>query len=80
MVFFLLKVSIPDLNFIKTIKVNSKEYVYQFKEDIIKKCGKNDILLNYGFLLTKDQQPSIFLSEAKQLEDYNIDDKVHIYI
>ncbi|ORX55508.1 hypothetical protein BCR36DRAFT_368245 [Piromyces finnis] len=75
MVYLILKVTIPDLNFVKTLKVNNKERIYRIKEDIIKKCGKNENLLNYGFLLKDDHQSSIFLSESKILEDYNIDEK-----
>jgi len=62
----------------KALKVDDQERICNFKYEIIKKCGKNEALLNYGLLLYKDDQPSVFLNESKTLADYNIDDKSRV--
>jgi len=79
--FFIIKVKVPDIDFVKSLKVNEKDYIYKLKEDLIKKCGKKEIFLNYGILLcNEDQQPGIFINEGKTLSYYSIDDKVNVIL
>jgi hypothetical protein len=50
--FFIIKVKVPDIDFVKSLKVNEKDYIYKLKEDLIKKMRKKrNIFKLWNFIM-----------------------------